>query len=724
MTKRFFFLAILFWLLNIANAYAQHSVTFEVRDSITQDPIPGVIVVAVTTLHGTATDIDGIGNIQNLAAGNYTFSFSLTGYAPYSKMFSIPRADSTKTILIRLQPTAHSMDEVVVSSTRTNSRIDDLPTKVEVLGQEDLNEENGIKPGNVGSLLGDLSVIHIQQVSPTSGGSVVRMQGLDGRYTQLLRDGLPLYDGFSGNLGILQLPPLDLRQIEIVKGPASVLFGGGAIGGMINFISREPSDSAELSITANQSTLMESNLNLFASRRAGKMGVTVFAGQTFQQAIDVNRDGFSDVPEVRSTVFHPRLFFYPGKNTKADIGWNILYDDRNGGDIQAIRFGADSIHPYIENNNTLRNTFDAHFTHSFDEHFMLQGKTAWSFSRRDYILAGFHFSGEQRAAYNELAVSFLSGKHEAVIGANLLFNGISNFIPGTISLVPYSFITLGGFISDRWKLSKHVTVEPGFRYDHHQRYGNFYLPALALLIKPSPAWTIRAGAGTGYKVPDAFEYSNGQQLATLAPVAASVKPETSFGANADVAWRHAWENGLSIQLDEAIYYTKIESMIGAVEGPNFTEVKNTGHEVQAYGTDSYLRMRYQQVELYIGFNHTISTNDSAGVSKPLAFAPNNKIAATLAYEIEKKWRFGIESSFVATQYDEEADATRNYWFLAAMISRTFGNTSFVLNAENLLDERQSRYMPLYTGTLANPSFKPLFMPIDGRVVNFSVRIKF
>ena len=85
MTKRFFFLAILFWLLNIATAYAQHSVTFEVRDSITQDPIPGVIVVAVTTLHGAATDIDGIGNIQNLAAGNYTFSFSFTGYVSHCR---------------------------------------------------------------------------------------------------------------------------------------------------------------------------------------------------------------------------------------------------------------------------------------------------------------------------------------------------------------------------------------------------------------------------------------------------------------------------------------------------------------------------------------------------------------------------------------------------------------------------------------------------------------
>lgn len=718
--KRFLFFASCLLLATIASA--QHSISFRVLDSLTHTALPGVIVVQVKTSHGVATDISGIAHIDNLPAGNVSFSFAFTGYTQRTITVALPVADPAQPLNVFLQAVA--MEEVTISSTRTNSRIDDLPTKVELLGQEDLDEENGIKPGNVSSLLGDLSVIHIQQVSATSGGSVVRMQGLDGRYTQLLRDGLPMYDGFSGNLGILQLPPLDLRQIEIVKGPASVLFGGGAIGGMINFISRAPGDSAELSITANQSTLQESNLNLFASGRTKKIGITAFAGQTMQQPMDVNNDGFSDLPKVRSTVIHPRLFFYGPKNTKADIGWNILYDDRNGGDMYAIRFGADSAHPYIEKNNTLRNTFDAHFTQRLGGNFFLLGKSAWSFAQRDYTLKDFHFSGEQRASYNELALNWSTEKHEVVVGGNLLFNGIGNFIPGSVSLVPYHYITTGAFISDRWKITKHITSEIGFRYDRHQRYGDFYMPAISLLIKPAPAWTIRAGAGTGYKIPDAFEYSRGEQLAALAPVAASVKPEISFGANADIAWQHSWEAGLSIQLDEAVYFTQIESQIGAVQGPNFIEVKNTGKQVQAYGSDTYLRLSFEDLELYVGYNHTISIADSSGTVQPLAYAPNDKIATTLAYEIDGKWRFGIEASYVATQYDAGGDRTRNYWFVAAMMQRSFGNTSIVLNGENLFDARQSRYMPLYTGTTANPVFKSLFMPIDGRVINLSIRFKF
>src|SRR6202008_333350 len=101
-------------------------------------------------------------------------------------------------------------------------------------------EENTIRPANIASILGDVSGGQIQQSSATSGNSNVRIQGLDGRYTQILRDGMPLYDGFSGGFGILTVPPLDLKQIELIKGSASTLYGGGAIGGLINLVSKRP----------------------------------------------------------------------------------------------------------------------------------------------------------------------------------------------------------------------------------------------------------------------------------------------------------------------------------------------------------------------------------------------------------------------------------------------------------------------------------------------------
>ncbi len=93
-------------------------------------------------------------------------------------------------------------------------------------------------------MLNESTGIQKQQISATSANASIRIQGLDGRYTQILKDGFPLYAGFSGGLGLLQTPPLDLKQVEIIKGSSSTLYGGGAIAGMVNFITKEPRDSA------------------------------------------------------------------------------------------------------------------------------------------------------------------------------------------------------------------------------------------------------------------------------------------------------------------------------------------------------------------------------------------------------------------------------------------------------------------------------------------------
>ena len=171
-----------------------------------------------------------------------------------------------------------------------------------------MQEESGIKPAGIASILGDISGVQIQQTSAISGNSNVRIQGLDGRYTQILKDGMPLFDGFSGGLGVLNIPPLDLQQVEIIKGSASTLYGGGAIGGLVNIISRKPTTKQELTALANYSTLSEKNLNLYASKKYNFLGYTFFAGYTSQNAKDINKDGFSDVPEINSVVVHPKLF--------------------------------------------------------------------------------------------------------------------------------------------------------------------------------------------------------------------------------------------------------------------------------------------------------------------------------------------------------------------------------------------------------------------------------
>ncbi|HEY6160690.1 MAG TPA: TonB-dependent receptor plug domain-containing protein, partial [Bacteroidia bacterium] len=223
---RSFTVLFLFFLLNIA-VFSQNNISFRLLDSLTKENIPSAGVKFEGTKVFVLTDTSGNATAKNIPDGNYSVQFTSVGYRTKTILISLPKDTLRKKIKVLLGPDQVMMDEVVISSTRTHSHMGDSPLKVEVIGEDETEEENGIKPGNVSSLLGDVSGIQIQQTSPVSGNSNVRMLGLQGKYTQVLRDGIPMYEGFSADFGVMQLPPLDLKQIEIVKGSASTLYGGG-----------------------------------------------------------------------------------------------------------------------------------------------------------------------------------------------------------------------------------------------------------------------------------------------------------------------------------------------------------------------------------------------------------------------------------------------------------------------------------------------------------------
>ena len=136
-----------------------------------------------------------------------------------------------------------------------------------------------MKPGDIRMLLNESTGIQTQQTSATSYNSSIRIQGLDGRYTQILRDGFPLYSGFSGGLSLMQVAPLDLKQIEVIKGSSSTLYGGGAIAGLVNLVSKTPTAKRELSFIGNGTSAGGLDLSGFYSQKFNKVGVTIFGSR-------------------------------------------------------------------------------------------------------------------------------------------------------------------------------------------------------------------------------------------------------------------------------------------------------------------------------------------------------------------------------------------------------------------------------------------------------------
>ncbi|MEJ7589311.1 MAG: TonB-dependent receptor plug domain-containing protein, partial [Ferruginibacter sp.] len=213
--------------------FAQNTFRAIIKNERTQEALTGITANIPALNIGTATDTTGMIEIKNIPNGSFQIKFSYVGFKDFQKTFSFPLAHPNEIFTIDLEPSETELGEVVIQTTRSSRSIRDIPTRVEAITLDELNEKNSMKPGDIRMLLNESTGIATQQTSAVSGTANIRIQGLDGRYTQFLRDGMPLYQGFSGGLSVMQIAPLDLKQVEFIKGSASTLYGGGAIAGLV-----------------------------------------------------------------------------------------------------------------------------------------------------------------------------------------------------------------------------------------------------------------------------------------------------------------------------------------------------------------------------------------------------------------------------------------------------------------------------------------------------------
>ncbi|WP_338877220.1 TonB-dependent receptor [Spirosoma sp. SC4-14] len=721
------------FLLATVSAVGQKNLVIRVEDSASREAIIGATIrtpLGIKPVVGAVTNVNGVASLPTLPANTTRLMVSAVGY----KTETFPINSKADTLVFQLHSEEEALDEVTVTAMRTNSRIEDLPIKVEVLGLEDMDEESAVVPGNVSSILGDISIIHIQRTSAVNGNQAIRMQGLDPKYTQILRDGLPLYEGFSGNLGVLQIPPLDLKQIEVVKGSVSTLYGGGAIGGMINIVSKIPtSEKPEFTALLNHSGLKENNLNAYYSQRYGKTGLTLFSGYTNQQAVDVTGDGFTDSPGIKQFNFHPRFFWNPSERTKLDVGYAFTTEHRQGGYLPALEGSMPNAYQNIT--DLQRHTIDFNTSHNTSATNLLTFKGALSTFHRQNTDYHKLSDGRQSSIYLEANDLVRFGKHQLIGGANLTVEAFRKN-PDSTRLVDYTYSTIGAFVQDDWQLGEKVALQAGLRFDHHNTFGNFLLPRLSVKLKPSEPWTVRLSVGTGYKAPNLFVNQTPGALNVslifprLLPIdVATIKAEHSIGTNIDIAYSKTFESGLSVQVDQAFYYTYVNSpVVSAFSSLSsnlgaYTQLINAPYNLFSVGTDTYIRLEYKDYELYLGYNHTLSRRDGPTDNTYLPLAPQDKFSSTLAWESEH-FRFGVESSLVGNQYLYNNQKVANYWLFAGAAEYHYNeHWRLVLNGENIFNIRQANYETVVLGAnpTVQPTFRPVWAPLEGRIVNLALK---
>lgn len=704
-------------------ASAQHNFNCFVKDAESKEMLAGVTAKIKGSIKATASDTKGNINFANLPAGNIEIIFSSVGYDNAIISFQIPQSDTVQIIYLQ-KSKVEAEEEVIITSSRTNSRIEDLPTKVEVLGSEEVDEEAGTIPGNIASLLGDIAGIQNQRTSGTTGSIDLRVQGLPGKYTQILRDGLPLFGGYSGNFSVLQIPPLDLKQVEIIKGASSTLYGGGAIAGMINLISKTPKlNEQQHSVLVNYSTLNEFNLNTFHSGRNKKSGYTFFAGTTLQKAMDVNKDGFSDVPDLKTFFFHPKLFLYPNEKNTLTFEYDGTYEDRNGGDMQVLHATKDNTHQFFIQNKSFRNSVAATWENKISKTSALNFKGLLSFYNRDIVTNVFGMSANQRTYFTELSYLKKWKGHTLVAGVNISGETFGKKSPDSSLINPYSNIIFGVFVQDDWKVTKKLTAQTGLRFDYNSAYEPVLLPRLSLLYKFNTRFTSRLGGGLGYKAPTVFNNDIDERELKGHNLAAGISTEKSWGINWDINYKQKIDEW-NITVNQMFYVTQIDRpVIPENNSTNYSYV-NAVKPLNTKGFETYVAIKHDELEMYLGYTYTIAKQFYNAIQPNVPLSAKSKFAAVISNEFSARFRACIEASYTGKQYLDNGNRTPGYLVAAGMIRYDIKKLSLVLNCENIFDYRQTRKESIVYGSVSNPSFKQIWAPVDGRVINLSARINF
>jgi outer membrane receptor for ferrienterochelin and colicins len=685
------------------------------------EPLMGATVYFEELEKGAVTNFDGIAEFTEIPNGQHQIIISFLGFETFKTTIQIP---SNNELVFKLQEGGNQLDAVVLQSTRSTRTVRKIPTRIEFIGSEELGEKAIMNPTNISMVLRESTGIQMQQTSLSSGSTNIRIQGLDGRYTQLLRDGFPLYGGFSSGLSILQIPPLDLQQFEIIKGSSSTLYGGGAIAGLVNMVSKTPDEEPALDIMLTQTQALGSTANVFYSKRNEKFGVSLYGSGHYQKAYDPEDDGFSNLPKTTSISFNPKLFYYPSDKTTLWFGLNGTYDDRIGGDITKIESGEDGIHQYTEENNSKRLSSQLVYQTQLDSVSSLEFKNSVSFFDRNLTVPNFNFDGKQTNTFTEITYSKTSEKTDWIIGANLY---TSNFDENDNAPLQrdQKDVTFGAFANNIYDISDNWILETGLRADYNNDFGFFPLPRVSLLYKNDNGFSSRIGGGLGYKIPDIFteeaEYINFENV--LAIDKSTVDAERSYGVNFDVNYKTRLSDEIGFSVNQLFYATAINDglLLNSTDNGLF-QFENAPDEIFSKGAETNIKFTYKDFRWFLNyaFIDTKLNYLPGNPQKPLTAKHN--AGSVLMYESEK-WRIGYETYYTGKQFLSNGTETTDFVTMGLLVMRNFKLGSVFVNFENFTDRRQSRFSPLVLPPHDNPVFPEIYAPTDGFIFSVGLIIK-
>jgi outer membrane receptor for ferrienterochelin and colicins len=530
-------------------------------------PIENAKVDLVGTNFSATADSLGIFVIQKIPNGSYKIRVSYFGFKTEQQNVTV-NEEENKVVNFELISTQNNIEEIVVTGTLKEVSRMECPVSVEVYTPLYLKKN---PTSNIFEALQNINGVRPQLNCNICNTGDIHINGLEGPYTMVLIDGMPIVSSLSTVYGLSGIPNSLIERIEIVKGPASSLYGSESVGGLINIITKKPQNAPLLSLDIFGTTWGEYNLDLGLKLNAGKKasvltGVNYF---NFQNRIDNNNDNFTDMTlQDRISVFQ-KWNFQRNHNRVFSIAARYMYENRWGGDIRWEKQfrGGDSI--YGESIYTKRWEILGNYQLPTREKLMFS--FSYNNHNQDSRYGTTIYDAQQNIAFSQLTWDKKIGKNDFLLGAALRYTFYDDNTAATATAdtvnqqnQPQNILLPGLFVQDEITLSSKHKVLMGLRYDYNSIHGNIYTPRIAYKWTVNNNNILRLNTGTGFRVVNLFTEDHAALTgARIIEIKNELNPEQSYNVNLNYIKKIFVKNRTLISFDAAVFYTFFNNRIVA-----------------------------------------------------------------------------------------------------------------------------------------------------------------
>lgn len=672
-----FFGAIILLFLNICAVSAQNKntdahLTGHVLDAITKEHLPYATVLISGTNIGAASDATGHFLIKNLRVGEYKVVASFLGYQPSEQVVRIEK-DKTIEIKFELTPTALEIGSVVVTGSRNETNKKESATIVNVMSSRLIEATASTCPADV---LNFQSGLRVEQTCSNCGVPQLRINGLEGQYSQILLDSRPIFSSLASVYGLEQLPAGMIERIEVIRGGGSALFGSNAIGGVVNIITKEPMRntftlSNNSAISAKGTKDINTTLNGAFVTDNCKAGVYIFGMVRDRDAYDRNQDGFSDFPELASETIGFRGYYKMSPLSKLTAEYHHIREFRRGGDNLDSppheAYIAEQLRHGINGGGLKYDYLSSDYKHKFSLHASVQNIDRDSYFGTDKNpdaygkTTDFTFVGGGQYAYSFDKLLFMPSQF--TIGLEYSNNSLNDQMLGYNRVVDQQSICYGTYIQNEWKSEK-LGILIGGRLDKHNLVEKaIFSPRMNIRYTPIETIGLRASYSSGYRAPQAYDedlhvaaVGGDVAIITLSP---DLSPEYSHSLSASADLYHNFGSVETNLLIEG-FYTNIKDVFslepnGTDAGGNMIFERRNGSGATVKGLNFEAKLGFTP-KFIVNAGYTLqqsrykeaiawSENSGVATQKSMLRSPDQYGYVTLNYLPTKKFTASISGNY-------------------------------------------------------------------------------